>query len=51
MGGPVLQSVCKLLEVLERNETAFQTKKECKEPKAGATGGGSSNKKMVFFDD
>ena len=51
MGGTVLQSVHKLLGALERIEKAFPTKNEFKGPKAGATGGGSSKKKMVSFID
>ncbi len=41
----------KLLEALEHIKKAFPTKKECKGPKSGATGGGSSKKKMVSFND
>ena len=50
-GATVPQSVCKLLEALERIETAFPTKKECKAPKESMTGGGSSKKRMVTFSD
>ena len=50
-GGTVPQSVRKLLEVLEHIEKAFPTKKECEGPKASATGGGSSEKRMVSFND
>jgi hypothetical protein len=35
--------------MLERIEKAFLTKKECEGPKASATGGGSSKKRMVAF--
>ena len=45
------QSVCKLLEALECIEKAFPTEKECEGPKASATGGGSSKKRMVAFSD
>ena len=51
MGGTVPQSVCKLLEALERIEKAFPTKKEREGPKACITGGGSSKKRMVSFND
>ena len=44
-----MQSVCKLIEVLERIEKTFLTKKECEGPKSGATGVGSFKKKMVSF--
>ena len=47
----MLQSVCKLLEVLERIEKAYPTKKEQEGPKASATGGGSSKKRMVSCSD
>ncbi len=50
-GGTVPQSIHKLLEVLEHIKKAFPTKKDHEKPKAGATGGGSSKKKMVSFDD
>ena len=50
-GSTIPQSVRKLLEALERIEKAFPTKKDREKPKAGATGGGSSKKKMVSFDD
>ena len=50
-GGTVPQSVRKLLKALEHIEKAFLTEKDCEKPKAGATGGGSSKKKMVSFDD
>ena len=50
-GGTVPQSIRKLLEVLECIEKVFPTKKDHEKPKAGATGGGSSKKKMVSFDD
>ena len=46
-GGTAPQSVRKLLEALERIEKAFPTEKDREKPKAGATGGGSSKKKMV----
>ena len=45
------QSVPKLLEALERIEKAYPTEKECERPKASATGGGSSKKRMVSFSD
>jgi hypothetical protein len=51
MGGTVPQSVCKLLEALERIEKAFPTDKEREGPKASVTGGGSSKKQMVSFSD
>jgi hypothetical protein len=51
MGGTVPQSVCTLLEALERIVKAFLTEKECKRSKASATGGGSSKKQMVSFSD
>ena len=51
LGGMVPQSVCKLLKVLEHIKKAFPTKKECKGSKASATGGGSSKKRMVSFND
>ena len=44
-------SIRKLLKALEHIKKALLTKKGCKKPKAGATGGGSSKKKMVSFDD
>jgi hypothetical protein len=50
-GGTVPQSVCKLLEALECIEKAFPTENECEGPKASATGGGSSKKWMVSFND
>jgi hypothetical protein len=50
-GGTVPQSIRKLLEELERIEKAFPTEKEREEPKASATGGGSSKKHMVSFTD
>ena len=50
-GGTVPQSVCKLLEALERIEKAYPTKKEREGPKANATGGGSSKKRVVSFSD
>ena len=50
-GNTVPQSVQKLLQVLERIEKAFPTKKDCKRPKTGTTGGSSSKKKMVTFSD
>ena len=49
-GGTVPQSIRKLLEALECIEKAFPTKKDREKPKAGATGGGSSKKKMVSFN-
>ncbi len=51
MGSTVCQSVWKLLEVLERIEKTFTTKKDRKGPKSYSTGGSSSKKKMVSFDD
>ena len=51
MGGTVPHSVCKLLNVLEHIEKAFPTQKECEEPKASMSGGGSSKKGMVSFSD
>ncbi len=51
-GSTVPQSVQKLLQALERIEKAFPTKKDNhKGPKSGSTGGSSSKKKMVSFDD
>ena len=50
-GGTVPQSVCKLLEALECIKKAYPTKKEREGPKANATGGGSSKKRMVSFSD
>ena len=50
-GATVPHSVCKLLETLKRIEKAFPTKKEHKGPKATATRGGSSKKRMVAFSD
>ena len=50
-GGTVPQSVGKLREALKRIEKAFPTEKECKGPKASATGGGSSKKWMVSFSN
>ena len=41
----------KLLKMLENIEKAFPTKKDHKNPKAGTTGGGSSKKRMVSFND
>ena len=37
--------------MLEHIEKAFPTEKDGENPKGGATGGGSSKKKMVSFDD
>ena len=54
MGGTVLNSFCiyNLLEVLDEHiKKSFLTKKECKGPKVGATGDGSSKKKMVSFNN
>jgi hypothetical protein len=51
MGATVPQSVCKLLEALERIEKAFPTEKECKGPKANTNRGGSSKKKIVTFSN
>ena len=50
-GGTVPQSVRKLLEALERIEKAYPTEKEREGPKANATGGGSSKKRVVSFSD
>ena len=50
-GGTVPQSVRKLLEALERIEKAYPTEKEQEAPKASATGGGSTKKRMVSFSD
>jgi hypothetical protein len=50
-GVTVPQSVRKLLDALERIEKTFPTEKECKGPKASATEGGSSKKRMVSFSD
>jgi hypothetical protein len=50
-GGTVPQSVCKLLIALAHIKEAYLTEKDHKKPKAEATGGGSSKKKMVSFDD
>ncbi len=50
-GGTVPQSVCKLLEVLERIKKAYPTKKEREGPNENATGGGSSKNWMVSFSD
>ena len=47
----VLQSVQKLLKVLECTQKAYPTKKEHEGPKAGAAGGDSSKKRMVSFSD
>ena len=49
-GATVPQSVCKLLEALERIEKTFLTEKECKGTQTSVKGGGSSKKKMAFGD-
>jgi hypothetical protein len=51
MGATVPQSVRKLLEVLERIEKAFLTKKECEGPKANVNRGDFSKKKIVALSD
>jgi len=51
MGATVPQSVCKLLEALERIKKAFRTEKECEGTQTSVKGGGSSKKKMVIFSD
>ena len=51
MGGTVPQSMRKLLKVLERIKKAFPTKKDCKGPKAGVTGGGSSKRRMNLLSN
>ncbi len=45
------QSVHKLLEALELIEKAYPTEKEREGPKASATGGSFSKKRMVSFSD
>ena len=50
-GDTVSQSVCKLLEALERTKKTYPTKKEQEGPKSSAAGGGTSKKRMVSFSD
>ncbi len=50
-GGTVPQSVCKLLEVLERIEKSYPTERDWEGPKSNAAGGGTSKNRMVSFSD
>ncbi len=50
-GSTVPQSLQKLLEALELIKKAFPTEKDCKGPKTSSTGGSSSKKRLVSFND